>query len=144
MDPENPVVKLCAQGMEEEARGHLSSAASLFERAWERSTNDFERSIAAHYVARHQPSALLRLRWNQVALECAERIEDGSATRFLPSLYLNLGKSHEDLEDAAEARRLYQCAADTIGSLPADAYRDIVQDGITRGLQRVAISAKSI
>ena len=38
MDPENPVVKLCAQGMEEEARGDLPAAANLFERAWERST----------------------------------------------------------------------------------------------------------
>ena len=143
MDPANPVIKLCAQGMEEEAGGDLNAAASLFRRAWERSANDFERCIAAHYGARHQPSALLTLQWNQVALDCAKRIEDGSANPFLPSLYLNLGKSHEDLGDTAMARRLYDCAADRIDPLPADAYRDIVQDGITRGLQRVAAPTKS-
>ena len=144
MDPNNPVVKLCAQGMEQEGKGDLSAAAEFFAQAWTVSTNHFERCIAAHYVARHQPTALLSLHWNQEALDCAGRIVDGSADEFLPSLYLNLGKSHEDLGNAAEARRLYQSAADTVGRLAPDAYRDIVQDGIDRGLRRVSDSSESV
>ena len=143
MDSSNPVVKLCVQGMEEEGKGNLSGAAEIFEHAWTLSTTHFERCISAHYVARHQPTAELALRWNEQAMDDAERISDGSAARFLPSLYLNLGKSHEDLGNAAEAQRFYQCAADQIGCLAAGAYRDIVQDGINRGLQRVSDFGKN-
>ena len=137
MDPNNPVVKLCAQGMEEESKGNPSCAAECFRQAWSQSTSDFERCIAAHYVARHQADFALVLHWNQVALDCALRIADSTVAGFLPSLYLNLAKSHEDLGRTEEALRLYQRAADQIGRLPPDPYRDIVQDGITRGLERV-------
>ena len=136
MDPNNPVVKLCAQGMEEESKGNLEGAARLFDEAWAQSANDFERCISAHYVARHQPTAELALRWNQEALDCANR-NSGAVTEFLPSLYLNLGKSHEDLGDGEKARQFYEQAASRIAAVAAGAYRDIVQDGIDRGLQRV-------
>src|SRR4051812_32087629 len=132
MDPNNAVVKLCAQGMEEESKGNAEEAAALFEQAWIKSTNDFERCIAAHYVARHQPSPPLALRWNQEAMDCANRVDDGSVAEFLPSLYLNLGKSYEDLGNAERASELYQCAADRVDALPRGAYRDIVEDGIRR------------
>jgi tetratricopeptide (TPR) repeat protein len=137
MDPNNPVVKLCAQGMEEESKGNPSGAAECFRQAWDQSAADYERCIAAHYVARHQPDFELVLYWNQLALDCALRIADSTVADFLPSLYLNLAKSHEDLGHTEDARRLYQRAADHIGGLPANAYRDIVQDGINRGLERV-------
>ena len=143
MDPNNAVVRLCAQGMEEEGRGNSTEATKLFAQAWTQSTNDFERCIAAHYVARHQPTTELSLRWNQEALDCAKRVAGESVAGFLPSLYLNLGKSHEDLDNDDEARRLYECATENLASVPAGAYRDIVQDGITRGLQRVGNSQNS-
>ena len=136
MDPNNPVVKLCAQGMEEENKGNPEGAARLFQQAWAQSANDFERCISAHYIARHQPTAELALRWNQEALDCANR-DSGGVPEFLPSLYLNLGKSHEDLGDAEKAGEFYEQAASRITAIPAGAYRDIVQDGINRGLQRV-------
>jgi hypothetical protein len=40
--------------MECEGRGRFEDAAQLFLSAWNESTDDFERCIAAHYVARHQ------------------------------------------------------------------------------------------
>jgi tetratricopeptide (TPR) repeat protein len=130
--------------MKQEGIGKMDEAARLFDLAWTQSANDFERCIAAHYVARHQASAELTLQWNQQALDCANRTTDGSTSQFLPSLYLNLGKSHEDLGNTAEARRLYERAAVNLTSLSAGAYRDIVQDGIIRGLQRVANSTESV
>src|SRR4051794_39420994 len=137
MDPNDPIVKLCAEGMSEEARGNIEAAAKLFEDAWDQSGGDFERCIAAHYVARHQAGADLRLEWNQRALDLANRIGDVSVSEFLPSLYLNLGKSHEDLGNAPQAMELYQRASDQMRSLPASPYREIVEDGVRRGLERV-------
>jgi hypothetical protein len=144
MDPANPVVKLCAQGMEEESRGNLQEAARLFANAWHQSSNDFERCIAAHYVARHQSTAQLSLHWNQEALDCASRINDERVAEFFASLYLNLGKSHEDLANQDAARQLYERAAEKLGSVPAGPYRDIVQDAINRGFRRVSHSGTSV
>lgn len=138
MDPNNPVVKLCAQGMEEESKGNDERAAELFEHAWNESSDDFERCIAAHYVARHQANAELALQWNQEAINCGQRVTDDSVAEFLPSLYLNLGKSHEDLGNLEGARRNYECAAEKLPSIPAGPYREIILDGIERALQRTA------
>ena len=123
--------------MEAEGAGNFAQAAELFDQAWRQSRDDYERCIAAHYVARHQPSDSLACYWNQTAMDCAERVADSRTAEFLPSLHLNLGKSHEDLHDLTEAERRYMCAAEKLMCLPASAYREIVQDGIARGLQRV-------
>jgi hypothetical protein len=86
MDPDDPIVKLCARGMEEESKGNIDAAAELFGQAWTQCTNDFERCIAAHYVARHQHSAEGALHWNQEAMDCAHRLSDTRVAEFLPSL----------------------------------------------------------
>ena len=137
MDPENAVVKLCVRGMEEEVRGNIQRAASLFAQAWSESSNDFESCIAAHYVARHQPTADLTFQWNQEAIDRAKRVSDGSADEFFASLYLNLGKSYEDLGSESQAQQLYQCAAEKLMAVPAGAYRDLVQAAIDRAFERV-------
>jgi hypothetical protein len=38
--------------------------------------------------------------------------------QFYPSLYLNMGKAHEDLGNLKDARRFYALAAQRIGCLP--------------------------
>jgi tetratricopeptide (TPR) repeat protein len=138
MDPNDPVVKLCAEGKEQESRGNNETAAELFQQAWKRASGDFERCIAAHYVARHQATAELALDWNQKAMDHAQRVTDGSVNEFFASLYLNLGKSHEDLGNLTDARRNYECAAAKLQAISDSAYREIIQDGIERGLERVA------
>lgn len=138
MDPDNPIVRLCAEGMEREMRGHFEDASKLFMAAWDRSMDDFEKCVAAHYIARHQKTALETLRWNRESLDRANAVNDSSVQGFYPSLYLNMGKSHEDLGDREEARRFYELAEAKMNSLHADRYGDIVRDGIARGLQRVS------
>src|SRR5690349_3606961 len=99
MDPNNPVVKLCVEGMQAETAGRGEDARRLFAQAWEASQDDFEACIAAHYVARHQESLEETLRWNQEALRCADAVGDDRICDFYPSLYLNLGRSYEVLGD---------------------------------------------
>jgi hypothetical protein len=43
-----------AEGMELEMKGQIEEAARLFAVSWDGSSDDFERCIAAPYVARHQ------------------------------------------------------------------------------------------
>ena len=54
MDPDNPVVKLCATGMEAEFDGRLDDSRLLFLQAWQAAQDDYEACIAAHFVARRQ------------------------------------------------------------------------------------------
>ena len=138
MDPNNPVVRLCAEGMELERAGRKDEAARVFAQAWEQSSDAFERCIAAHYVARGQSSPEENLRWNMTSLEHADAIDDGRVDGFYPSLYLNIGWAHEDLGHRDEARTWYELALSRLESLPAGSYRDTVRDGIERGLKRVS------
>jgi hypothetical protein len=137
MDPNNPVVKLCAEGMRAEGAGRFDDARDLFMKAWEMSVDDYDACIAAHYVARHQASAEETLRWNRIAADRADAVKDDRVAGFYPSLYLNLGHSHEQLGDMAEARRFYELAAAKGDSLPDGRYGDVVRRGAEEGLRRI-------
>jgi hypothetical protein len=138
IDPENQVVRYCAEGMEREQEGRHEEASRLFMLAWDQSKDAFERSIAAHYVARHQTTPERTLHWNQESLISADAVGDDRVRDFYPSLYLNLGKSHEDLGNLKEARRFYALAADRIGCLPESPLADTVRRGVMNGMKRTA------
>jgi tetratricopeptide (TPR) repeat protein len=137
MDPNNPVVKLCVQGMDCERNGDFAAAAQLFRQAWNQATTDFDRCIAAHYVARHQIDPLDELEWNQVALGHAHTVADDQVREFYPSLYLNLGKAYENVGNRDQAKQFYRSAADVLESLPEGPYKDIVRRAIDRAKIRV-------
>ena len=136
MNPENPVVKLCVQGMECESKGNFEGASKLFLSAWGQSTDDFERCIAAHYVARHQ-SPEEALIWNQRSLDCARAVGSEGVSGLFPSLYLNMGKANEDLGKMDDARRFYVMAAEVLSILSDDEYGKVVRAAVERALERV-------
>ena len=137
MDPGNAVVRLCVGGMQCEASGHFDEAAELFMNAWSESGDDYERCIAAHYVARHQKTAAAALEWNERSLLLAGRVGDERVREFYPSLYLNVGKALEDLGRDDDAQRFYEMAAGVLDSLADDRYATVVRDAVERALARV-------
>lgn len=136
MDPKNPVIQLCADGMQAEGEGRSEDARELYQRAWKESEDDFHACVAAHYLARQQPNAIETFRWNKVALERADAAGEETVKGFYPSLYLNMGKSYENLGDPDEARRCYELAAKRVEDLPDDGYGDMMRRGIEVGLRR--------
>jgi len=114
VDPNNPIVRLCVEGMECEGMGRFEDAARLFLSAWNQSADDFERCIAAHYVARHQRNPIETLKWNQQSLDYANAVADERVREFYPSLYLNMGKAHEDLGNREVAKQFYEMAAGSV------------------------------
>ena len=137
MDPDNPVVRRCAEGMALEGSDPVA-AARCFDEAWDAATTDYEACIAAHYVARHQGTPADTLRWNQIALDRARACADPEVGGFMASLHLNLGKALEDTGQLAPARLQYEQARATVGHLPDDGYRQFVEGGIERALERLA------
>jgi len=112
MDTTNPVIQLCMQGALAEFEHRLDDARALYQQAWDLHADDYEACIAAHYLARFQDSPEETIRWNQIALECADAVNDERVVEFYPSLYLNLGRSFEILGNQREAQRYYDLAAE--------------------------------
>jgi hypothetical protein len=112
MDLANPVIRLCAEGTRAEFEGRKDNARRLYREAWAACKDDYEACVAAHYLARFQDTPEDTLRWNQEALDRAERVNADRVKSFYPSLYVNLGRSHELLGNEREARRYYQLAAE--------------------------------
>jgi tetratricopeptide (TPR) repeat protein len=136
-DPDNKINKLCADGMMAEGRGEMETAKNLFLQAWSESESDFEKFTAAHFVARHQENVPDKLYWDELALEMAKRIKDESIKSSYPSLYLNIGKCYEDLNDFERAKENYQRAASYTTFLSEDGYGKMIKSGILGGLERV-------
>lgn len=112
MDAENQIMKLCLEGTRAEFEKRFDDARALYWQAWQAVTNDYEACIAAHYVARFQPTPQDTLRWNQEALDRADAVGDNRVASFYPSLYVNLGHAHEALGNQAQAAHYYKLAAE--------------------------------
>lgn len=135
---DNKIVQLCVTGMELEGQGKLAEASNHFEEAWDIAITDFEKFTAAHYIARHQKSIADKLKWDRTALTYAQNISDESVKIALPSLYLNIGKCYEDLNDLDHAKNNYQAAFSYAAFLADDVYGNMIKAGIEKGLDRTA------
>jgi tetratricopeptide (TPR) repeat protein len=138
VDLNNKIVKLCAQGMDMEGNGNPEEASKYFLQAWNEATNDFEKFTAAHYVARHQKSVADKLNWDETALQLALKINDDTIKGSYPSLYLNIAKCYEDLNDFDNARKNYQLALSFTNLLSDSGYGNMIKGGIMNGIERVA------
>jgi hypothetical protein len=138
IDPTNPVVALCAEGMA--AEGMPAEARRLFERAWAARRDDFDTAVAAHFLARHQPTPEQTLHWNALAVRHAEAVADGRAAGLLASL-LNLGDAQAGVGDVLAAEESARQAAAHLAALPAGGYREFVAFGVRRLAARVGGAA---
>lgn len=108
--PFNHVVKYCLQGMEMEAKAQPEEALKLFLQGWNEATNDFEKFLAAYYIARHQKTVADHLKWLETALQFASQINDDSVKSAFPALYFNIAKCYEALGDGAAAQKNHALA----------------------------------
>src|ERR1700752_3305132 len=109
-NPNNNIIKLCLQGMDLEGKGKPEEANQLFLQAWNEATNDFEKFTAAHFVARHQTTISDKLKWHETTLQFALKINNNTVKGAFHSLYLNIAKCYEDLNDLDQAKKNYELA----------------------------------
>ncbi len=131
MNVDNPVLKLCQEGMRAEADGRPTDAKALFEQAWQARTGDYEACVAAHYAARHQDDPDRVLWWNETALRHADAVGDETVAAFYPSLHVSIAMAHERL-----ARAAWERASERVSVLPDDAYGDQLREAIVAALRR--------
>lgn len=118
-NPNNTVIQLCMQGMNLEDKGQPADAAGLFIQAWKEAANDFEKFMAAWYVARVQPDVADRLKWYETALQLALKVNNDAVKGAFPSLYTHLARCFEELGDPDKAKK-YRDLALAPASQPVD------------------------
>jgi len=104
-NPHNPVIKLCIQGMAAEENGNPDEAGKIFLEAYNDATNDFEKYLAAFYLARNQIVAADKLKWYETALQFGTKVNSDSVTGALPSLYAHIANCYSELGDADNAEK---------------------------------------
>ncbi len=109
-NPNNDIVKLCLQGMAMEDQAKPEEAGRLFLQAWTSGTNDFEKFLAAYYVARHQENISDKLKWLETALQFALKINDDSVQSAFPTLHSDIAKCYEELNDPGKAKKNHDLA----------------------------------
>lgn len=101
--PDNEIVKRCMQGIKLEEGGKIEEAALVFLQAWDSVAGDFEKFLAAWFLARTQPDAYGKILWYERALELASRIDNDAVKSAFPSLHRNLSKCYEEAGDFEKA-----------------------------------------
>src|SRR5262245_9838491 len=107
-NPNNNIVRLCLQGMDMEAKDLHEEAGKLFLQAWNEATDDFEKYLAAYYLARQQTDVSAKLKWFETALQLALKTDSHSTNSALPSIYANIARCYESLNDPESAKKYAQ------------------------------------
>lgn len=103
MDPTNPIIKICLQSMSLEEKGDAAGAKNLFLQAWQEASNDFEKYLAAFFLARHQDNISDTLQWLQAALDLARKINNHSVSGAFPSLHARIANGYRELGNQEQA-----------------------------------------
>jgi rifampin ADP-ribosylating transferase len=118
-DPSNKVIQLCVQGIHMEEKGKPEEASRIFLQAWNESRSDFEKFTAAYFVARHQKDVHHKLKWLETTLKFALKINNDNVKSAFPSLYSNIAKCYEDLNDLDNAKKNHELAI-SLASIVSD------------------------
>lgn len=118
--PNNPIIKLCLQGVDLEGNSKPEEVGRIFLQAWKEATNDLEKFLAAYFVTRHQESVSGKLKWLETSLQLALKINDGYVKGVLPSLYSDIAACYEASGDPDNAKKNYELADTFQDKLPGN------------------------
>lgn len=117
--PANPIVQQSIQSMRLRESNQTSEATRLMEQAWAQASNDFEKYLAAWFLAQCQQNHREKLYWLEQALQFALLVNDPATNSALHTIYLQLADccSALQLEPAAAA---HLQKAESLSAEPAD------------------------
>ncbi|ROI05923.1 NAD(+)--rifampin ADP-ribosyltransferase [Chryseobacterium sp. G0240] len=108
--PFNKVVKLCIQGMSMEEQGKPEEAIRFFMQGWEEADDDHEKFLAAYYISRHQKTTSDTLKWLEVALSHAMKLNDDTVKSAFPALYTSIAGCYENLSEPEKSKENLELA----------------------------------
>jgi len=101
--PFNPIVRLCLQGMEAAEKNNTAEASEYFQKAWSEGSSDFDRYLAAYYVATLKTDSQEKLEWLTIAVEHAEKSGSESAKTAYASLHIAIAACYQHLGETAKS-----------------------------------------
>lgn len=107
-DPRNPIIQLCIKGIALEESGSFDDAIDVFYKAWDQISNDFEKFIVAYHLGLRQKNVGDKLKWMEESLAFALKINDQNVKSAYPTLYLNIAKCYEELNDTENAKKNFE------------------------------------
>lgn len=114
-DPNNAVIQLCIKGMALEESGNVEEALNTFRIAWDQSTNDYERFLAAYQLAWRQKSPQEQLNWLESTLAYAQKIKGQNVESTFPTLYLEIAQCYEVLNNPVKAEENLKLSKTSLG-----------------------------
>ncbi len=108
--PANPVIQLCLKGMALEENNKSKEAGEVFQNGWELAANDFEKYLSAYFLGRIQKNPDDKLKWFETALQFALKINSESVKSAYPTLYTNIARCYEELNEPENAKKNHDLA----------------------------------
>lgn len=118
-DPSNSIIQLCMKGMALEESGNLDKAIETFLKAWNQTSDDYERFIVAYHLGLRQNNVNDKLKWMEKSLAYALKINDDNVKSAYPTLYLTITECYEAMNETEKARKNSELSHSHQG-IPAD------------------------
>lgn len=106
--PLNPTVKGCLQGMSLEEQGKQAEANTCFMEAWNGANNDFEKYLAAYFVARNHTNIADKLHWFELALLHALLAPESAVNGGLREVYTQMAACYHQQHDEENENKYKQ------------------------------------
>lgn len=103
-NPNNPIIKLCMQGMMLEESGQMNEALATFQKAWDESSDDYEKFISAYHLGLRQEEVTEKLKWMEKTMSFALNIDDDNVKSAYPAIYSTIAEYHEAIGHPEEAQ----------------------------------------
>lgn len=98
-DPKNKIIKLCMLGMNKAEEGDIKESNNIFLKAWDESTDDFEKFIVAFQLGKYEKDNYNKLKWMEMSLKYALKSNDNGVKSAFSTIYLNIAKCYKKLGD---------------------------------------------
>lgn len=125
---------------------------ALLEEAWDGTEPEHHalRCVIAHYLADVQDDLAREVAWDEKALAAHSHVSDADlapvgiehAAAMAPSLHLNLGDGYLRQGRVEEAAAQLALAEETLPTLTADGYGDLVRRGVAGLAERVGVAQR--
>lgn len=102
---DNPVVRLCLQGMAMEEKGQPEEAGKIFHQAWNEAAQGYEKFMSAFFIARQQTDCAETTKWLETAMGIATELMDDTVKSAMASLHASLSQCYEELGNPGLAEK---------------------------------------
>lgn len=105
--PSNKIVKMCMQAIYAYENNEFDKAIVLLEDAYKCSETEFEKFVSSYKKAEYENDLNNKLKWFEISIKHAINSDCISSKTAYSTLYLNIAKTYEKLNELENAKKNY-------------------------------------